>query len=101
MSQLEQMYSQEKWRSYIVLYCMLHLHYSPSELVCQVVEPYHDKDDSKHYMVKSKKRDTCMLYLSNPTRIKKVTSKKFMHAIQQLSWVIHPNEDLDEILQSL
>ena len=100
---MNKMYSQQEWRSYIICYCMLRLHYQPTDLVTQVVEAYHDMDENKHYMVKSKKRDSCMTYVSKSTgrRMKRITSKKFMHAIQQLSWVVHPEENVSQVLQTL
>jgi hypothetical protein len=103
LSTMETMYVQQNWRSYIVCYCLLRLHYQPTDLITQVVEAYHDMDEKKHYMVKSKKRDSCMTYVSKSTgrRMKRITSKKFMHAIQQLSWVVHPEEDLTQILEGL
>jgi hypothetical protein len=81
-------YTQHDWRSYVVLYAIVKLNATLSDLISTVIQVYEERHGSCFVISKNKK----VVKWYRPERLDKIQSKSFVHAIQQLPYVLRTPE---------
>ena len=104
----DQLYKDKKYREFVILYCFIYLNCRNQDLIAEVVDAHHEMDDKKNYFVRSKKKDTCTLYrnvyktsTTYDRKINKFVCKKFVNAINNISYVFKPNDNIDRMVKKI
>jgi len=103
-AELNTLYERQDYRSFIILFLMLNYQVRNKDLICLVVSSKRETNSTDNFIIVGKSQAT---YVRNDyktafkygTKTNIIKNAKFMYAINQIGYVLKPNDNVDRIIK--